>query len=81
METLKQMIGVSRYAVDQLINPDTITFAAGGIWNNDILLNGGIGTASQSDGSSALFKRFRSALRKNFTKVKAFMLVPKPWVG
>jgi hypothetical protein len=76
-ESLKPLIGVNRYAIDQLMNPDTISFAAGGIWKDEILLHGGIGTASQTEVSLSHFKRFQAALRKSFTKVRAFYVGPE----
>jgi len=71
------LIGVDRFAIDQLDNPDTITFTPGGVWKEDILLHGGIGTASQSKTSEALMKRFRTIVKKAFVKVQAFYVGPQ----
>lgn len=65
------------FAVDQLENPDTITFTAGGIWNEDIVLHGRIATASESQASQYLIRRFHSTLRKTFVKMRAFFVGPK----
>jgi len=67
---------IRRYCVDQLLNPDTVTFSAGGQWNDDILLYGRVATVSGSPASQALMKRFRSAIRKHFVKVRAFYVGP-----
>jgi hypothetical protein len=65
-----------RVCVDQLANPDSVVFAPGGIWNEDVVLNGRIGTASDSAISKALMKRFQAAVKKTFSKVKAFYVGP-----
>jgi len=73
----RPFIGISRFAINQLNNPDTITFTPGGLWNNDILLHGRVATASQSISSQALMKRFQPVLQKMFVKVKAFLVGPQ----
>jgi|GEM_PF-980853 len=76
----KNAIGADRFIIDQLLNPDTITFTAGGLWNNDILLHGSIGTASQSKSSLILMKTFHDVLKKQFIKVRAFYVGPQALV-
>jgi len=66
-----------RVCVDQLANSDSVEFKPGGIWNEDVLLNGRIATASESQISQALMKRFKAAIRKTFSKVRAFYVGPK----
>ena len=72
-----QAVDGERICVDQLANPDSVVFKPGGIWNEEILLEGSIGTASESQASQALMKRFQAAIKKTFTKVKAFYVGPK----
>jgi len=67
--------GVKRYLLDQLFNPDTVTFTPAGIWNDDVVLHGRVATVSDSPIAQELMKRFSKAIRKHFTKVNAF------WVG
>jgi hypothetical protein len=67
--------GIQRYCLDQLLNPDTVTFTPAGIWNEDVVLYGRVATVSDSAIAQALMKRFSSAFRSQFRKVKAF------WVG
>lgn len=69
-----------RVCVDQLANPDSVEFKPGGIWNEDVLLHGRIATASESAISQALMKRFQAAVKKTFSKVKAFYVGPKALV-
>lgn len=66
-----------RVCIDQLVNPDSVVFVPGGIWNEDVVLNGLIGTASDSEISKDLMKRFQAAVKKTFSKVKAFYVGPK----
>lgn len=76
MRPIKSISGIDRYCVDQLVNPDSITLTPAGIWSPDIILNGRVATVSESSTmSQALMKRFHSAFRARFSKVKAF------WVG
>lgn len=72
-----QLVGVKRYAIDQLENPDTIAFNGGGMWEGHILLHGAFGTASESKVSLSLMRRFQTALRKTFVKVRAFYVGPE----
>jgi len=64
--------GIERYCVDQLVNPDSITFTPAGVWNSDVVLHGRLATVSESAISQALMRRFNSAIRAHFGKIKAF---------
>jgi hypothetical protein len=77
---LKALVGLDRFAFNQLLNPDTICFTLGGLWEDEILLHGSVDTASQSKRSLALMKRFQIVLRKTFVKVKAFYVGPQALV-
>jgi len=69
------VFGQERFFIDQLNNPDTVTFTPAGMWNEEILLAGRVGTASSSQESQKLMKRFHLAIKRRFIKVKAY------WVG
>jgi hypothetical protein len=77
LRTLHGYDGHERICIDQLANPDSVTFTPGGMWNEDVVLNGCVGTASESQTSKALIKRFKGAIKKSFSKVRAFYLGPK----
>jgi len=66
------------YLIDQLVNPDTITFSFGGIWKGETVLYGRVATVSASFSKSAkhLMSRFQSAIRKQFTKIHACYVGP-----
>lgn len=67
--------GGMRYAVDQLINPDSVALSHGGFFGPGILLYGRIGTVSESAIAKALFRAYGNAIAKEFVRIKAF------WVG
>jgi hypothetical protein len=70
-----QQSGGIRYAIDQFINPDSITFSHGGFFSPEILLYGRVGTVSDSAVAKKMFRAFSSPIAKEFERVKAF------WVG
>jgi hypothetical protein len=69
--------GVARCCIDQLANPDTVTLTPGGVWSQDVVLYGRVATASESKTSQELMRRFAGAIKKQFTKIKAFYVGPK----
>jgi hypothetical protein len=71
------MDGVTRYYVDQRQNPSAIEVCMGGQWEDGILISGRIATASNSDESLALFRRFERALRRHFVRVRAYLVGPE----
>jgi hypothetical protein len=78
VERIRQTGGGVRYALDQLRNPDSVTFLPGGIYgDNRILVCGHIGTASESDISIVLYKAFTRAVTKGFEKVGAYRVGPE----
>ena len=75
IQAMKGARGVQRYLMDQLLNPDTVTFTPAGLWDQDVILSGRVATVSDSPIAQALMNRFHAAFRAQFSKVKAF------WVG
>ncbi len=67
--------GTTVFAVDQLVNPDTIVFMPGGTWGEGTLISGVVASASDSGASEALLRRFRTVVRREFSQVGAY------WVG
>src|SRR5262249_49812017 len=68
---------VERICVDQLLNSDSVEFKPGGVWNEDVVLHGRVATASESQMSQTLMKRFQAAIKKAFSKVKAYYVGPQ----
>ncbi|MCC3157422.1 hypothetical protein LJ737_09230 [Hymenobacter sp. 15J16-1T3B] len=67
---IPQRKGSVNYAIDQLINPDTITIRPGGIFRAEVLIEGTIGTASKSKYALSTYKFFRRTLTKHFKKLE-----------
>jgi len=70
-----QYSGGIRYAVDQLINPDSVVLSHGGFFRPEILLYGSVGTASDSPVATALYRAFANSIAKLFSRVRGY------WVG
>lgn len=68
--------GEARFSFDQLINPKSVVLAPGGRWGYDVLLNGRVTTISADVEALNLFGRFSKAIKKNFTKVRAYSVGP-----
>lgn len=71
---IKTSKGIDRYCVDQLINPDTVTFTPAGLWKDGIVLAGRVATVSDTAIAQAIMKRFSSALKKRFVRVRAYLV-------
>jgi hypothetical protein len=68
--------GGEHYLVDQLANPDSVTLTPGGLRKDTILISGRVATASDSQTSKDLMAEWSVAIRRSWTKVKAFYLGP-----
>jgi hypothetical protein len=66
----------NRICIDQLANPDSIEFKPAGIRNDNAMLHGRIGTASDSQFSQFLMKRFEVAIKRSFLKIRAYYVGP-----
>jgi hypothetical protein len=76
IRNIPQRNGRTKYAIDQLENPKSITLSMGGIINENCIISGMLGTSSPDDHSLVLFKKFPKILRSNFGKVKSFFVGP-----
>lgn len=66
----RQLSSAPHFAFDQLINPKTVTFNPGGLWKNDVLLMGAVGTASDDRDALRLMKTFGAAFERAFTTIR-----------
>ena len=73
---LKMANNPERICVDQLANADSVILLPGGSWNHNVVIQGHIGTASESESSQVIMRRFQAALKKLFAKVKVFHVGP-----
>lgn len=69
-----QKVGGALFSIDQIWNRDAIVFRPGGIYGNNIILCGMIGTVSPSAASMASYNSVVKPLRKNFLKKQEFLV-------
>jgi hypothetical protein len=74
VRSVPQRRGGTKYAIDQIKNPDTISFQPGGVWTEGILVRGELGTASHSSRSASLYRLFRKPFRKRFTPIQSCLV-------
>jgi hypothetical protein len=77
VQSMKGASGVQRYLMDQLLNPDTVTLTPAGMWGDRVVLQGVVGTASDSAVSLELMKKFNSAFRESFSKMQGRFVGPQ----
>lgn len=63
------------YAIDQLLNPDSLIFCAGGTYGANILIRGDFGTTGLTSASKSLLNAARRSLARDFKRVRS------AWVG
>jgi hypothetical protein len=70
-----QRSGGTRFAIDQLLNPDSVVCCFGGVHGERVLISGEISTIAASEASRALFKSIARSLLRRFEHVGSY------WVG
>lgn len=58
--------------VDQLVNHESLTFTGAGMHRSGVMIHGRVATAYTSPLTKKLMNRFRSALRRQCKRIKAF---------
>ncbi len=76
LRQLSRYEGKDRWSVDQLANPDSTVLQHGGLFKENVLLNGEVRTACKTKVAQRLQRAFDVAIRKHFVKVKAFYVGP-----
>ncbi|WP_347053511.1 hypothetical protein [Flavobacterium olei] len=69
IRSVPQRKGGVKYAVDQLINEESVIIEPGGIFKNDIFVAGRIGTVKDDAFSKEIYNMFFSLIKKRFIKV------------
>lgn len=64
--------GGTRYAIDQEVNPISIFLSPGGVFHEDVIISGRIGTVSVHPESLALLRLFFEKLERRFAKIRSF---------
>jgi hypothetical protein len=72
MEKVPQRNGGTKFAVDQLIIPDSLYFQSGGVFSDKMIVPGKIGIAHQTPTSKGLYGAFAKLLTRDFSKVKSY---------
>jgi hypothetical protein len=76
LRQLTRYEGKDRWSIDRLANPDSTVLRHGGLYGNNVLLQGEIRTAYKSKAAMRLQRAFDTAIRKHFVKIKAFYVGP-----
>jgi len=69
--------GQDRWVIDQLVNPDSTVLRHGGLYGDNVLLPGGVGTAHKTKVARRLQRAFDNAIRKHFVKIGAYYVGPR----
>lgn len=69
--------GVDGFAINELLNQDAVTLTPAGLWMDNVVLYGTLGSAHGTEDATKLLKAFEKSLKRRFTKVKAFWVGPK----
>lgn len=72
VRSVPQRAGGTRYAIDQLENPDSVTLTHGGLYSEGVLISGRVATISSTVVGKQLQAAFSNAIGKLFGKVNAF---------
>ncbi|AMV24850.1 hypothetical protein VT84_10665 [Gemmata sp. SH-PL17] len=76
LRPLPRYEGKDRWSVDQLTNPDSTVLRHGGLYGDNVLLQGEVRTAHKTRIAARLQRAFDAALRKQFIQIRAFFVGP-----
>jgi len=68
--------GKDRWSIDQLANPDSTVLRHGGLYRDNVLLEGEVRTAHRTKVAARLQRAFDGAIRKHFVKIGAYYVGP-----
>jgi hypothetical protein len=71
VRTVPQQRGGTRYAIDQLANPESIIFAPGGVHRDLAVISGRVGSVHSDPVSAMLMKAFARGIKK-FRRVRSY---------
>jgi hypothetical protein len=67
-----QKAGGDKFAIDQMLIPDSLYFQSGGMFSDKIIVPGKVGILHQTATSEGLYRSFEKFMRRNFSKVKSY---------
>jgi hypothetical protein len=76
VRAVPQRAGGTKYGVDQLENPGTITILPGGVFGDTVVLAGQIATVATDPQAIELFRDYSRAVTKGFRKVHGYLVGP-----
>jgi len=79
-QRIERRDGTVVFCIDQLTNPDSVTIQLGGRWQDGSIIEGRVASASTSKVAERLKRRFRAALNKHFTPVRASHVGPQAMI-
>lgn len=74
---MPQRSGGSKFAIDQVIIPDSLYFQSGGVFANKMIVPGRIGITYQTPVAKRLYGAFAKLIARNFIKIKSYYLGPE----
>lgn len=76
LRAVPQKQGGTRYAIDQLANPETILFAPGGTYGEVAVISGRVGSVHADAVAKALLEAFTRGIKK-FRRVRSYYVGPE----
>ena len=67
----------TRFAVDQQSNPDSVAVVPGGLFDEQTILAGRIGTCTDSAVSAALMRAIAAVIRNKWAEIKSYAVGPE----
>jgi hypothetical protein len=77
VRSIQQRRGGTRYAIDQLMNPSTLAFVAGGVFGESYVIAGQFGTCTDDPISLDLMRGLTNLVRGQFERIKSYFVGPK----
>lgn len=77
VEPVPQLGGGIRYALDQKPNQESIVFSPGGLYGDNVLICGHIGTIWDNPVALTLYKTFVRSLTRGFVKIGSYRVGPE----
>lgn len=74
IRTIPQKCGSPKYAIDQLVNPESLIIQLGGIHQDGMLIVSSIGTAHKSTFSTSLLSAYRRCFKKQFQVINGIFV-------
>ncbi|MGO9444236.1 MAG: hypothetical protein ACLPXB_05580 [Thiobacillaceae bacterium] len=74
---VSQRRGGVKYAVDQLVNPQTVVLDGGGMLDAERLIAGYVGTATNDDLATDIYALFAKVIRRKYEKIKSYYVGPE----